>query len=368
MNKKVAILGGGVAGVAAAVRLSREYDVTLVSRSEFVYYADLPRVFFDDINESATMWPLDPLLSKGVNLVRAEVTKIDAANRNITLAGRNAPLAYDELIVALGAEVEPGPHFWSVEGLRRYREQFGKAGGGRLVVCVEGTPYRCPPAPFDIAYRLSSYLVNLGHKPDAVTVLHPEREPLSSIGRHVYQALMNSMTEVGIKVVGGFNVVGVDWEGKTIEADTGEKVGFDTLHLVPKHKPPSCLAGSELSTAKGWADVDTSARSRKYDDVHLIGDISAPTLGLPMAGFLALYEADSVTAALTGGHSKLKPEASCPVEAGGHSIIPLCDFGPKLAGSPLPKCTLGGADSWFMSFFRNLARAKFQSELGLGLF
>lgn len=363
-RKRVLVLGGGVGGAAAAKRIAKHFDVTLVAKTDFTYYGDIPKIFFEGLDPSSATHPLEPLRNMGVKLVRGEAARIDPANRRVTLTdGRS--LEYDELVVALGAEVEDKPHLWSLGGLKAFSEEFSKSQARRVVVAVEGTPYRCPPAPFDVAHRLKAHLERLGRKPEYVKVVHPEKQPLIGIGQHVYRALMESMESVGVEVVGGYTIREVDWEKGLLVSEGGEKLGFDLLHLVPKHKPPRPVAESELATPQGWANVGRDLKSAKYDDVHMIGDVAAPTLGLPMAGFLALYGAESVAAKLAGTQPKLKPEASCPVEAGHASIIPLCDFGPKLEGKPTPECVVARADPMFMAFFRDLARTKFLSELGL---
>ncbi len=363
-QQKLVILGGGIGGVAAATRLAKNFDVTLVSSSDFVYYADIPKVFLEGLEPSAATVPLERLSAHGVRVVRDTVAHIDAANRSVHLESK-ATVGYDHLVVALGAEVSAAPHLWSLEGLIRFKQHFAGGAGRRLVVCVGGLPYRCPPAPFDVAYRLASYLARLGRTPGSVTVVHPEKQPLAAIGTHVYDALMESMSRVNVEVLGGFRVREVDWATRKIVSEDGEQVGFDVLHYVPKHTPPKAVADSELASTAGWGDVDIKMRSKKYDDVYMIGDIAAPTLGLPMAGFLALYGAEAVGSQLTGSAPRLGPEASCPVEAGANSLIPLCDFGPKLGGKSLPECSVARVDQRFMAFFRSMARTKLLSEAGL---
>ncbi|MEM0271781.1 MAG: FAD/NAD(P)-binding oxidoreductase [Thermoprotei archaeon] len=364
-GNRVVVLGGGLGGLAVAARLAGRRNVTLVYESNPVYYADIPKLFLEDLDESSAVLPLDHLEKMGVKLVRASVTKIDAANRVIGLSGGGRPIEYDELIVALGAKVEAKPHLWSLEGLKLFRKEFSKSAGRRVVVCVEGTPYRCPPAPFDVAYRLSYHLEKLGRKPESVTVIHPEKQPLAGIGLQVHEALMESMSRVGVNVIGGFQLREVDWDNRVLYSESGDKVEFDLLHLVPKHTPPQPLPNSDLAAPNGWGRVNTDLRSTRYDDVYMVGDVVAPTLGLPMAGFLALYGADSVASRLLGLQPRLTPEASCPVEAAAHSLIPLCDFRPKLEGKPLPECTAPRVDQRFMRFFRDLTRTKFLSEIGL---
>jgi len=110
VGNRVVVLGGGVGGVAAAVRLAGKFQVTLVSKSDFVYYADIPKLFFEGLDASKAVWPLGRLESAGIKLMRGSVTNIDAANRVVRLAEGERAIEYDQLVVALGANVDAKPH------------------------------------------------------------------------------------------------------------------------------------------------------------------------------------------------------------------------------------------------------------------
>ena len=74
----------------------------------------------------------------------------------------------DVLVVALGADLEPaatpglvegGHEFYTVAGAFAVRDVLDSFGGGRVVVGVTSTPFKCPPAPSETALLVHDFLV-----------------------------------------------------------------------------------------------------------------------------------------------------------------------------------------------------------------
>ncbi len=111
----VIILGGGFAGVGAAVKLRHaDVDVTLVDRNDYhTFQPLLYQVATDLVETSAVGHPLRDLFHDHprVTVHEAAVTAVDLDARQVHFARRD-PLAYDYLVIALGAQVE----FFGVEG------------------------------------------------------------------------------------------------------------------------------------------------------------------------------------------------------------------------------------------------------------
>lgn len=110
---RILILGGGFAGVAVAARLERrlragEATVTLVSRENYsVFTPMLPEVCSGALEVRHIVTPIRSQLRR-TSFVLADVEAIEPAERTVTIAHaltkEREALAYDHLVIALGAE------------------------------------------------------------------------------------------------------------------------------------------------------------------------------------------------------------------------------------------------------------------------
>ncbi|MFJ3835452.1 NAD(P)/FAD-dependent oxidoreductase [Streptomyces sp. NPDC054904] len=101
-NTDVVVIGGGYAGVMAANRLTRRGDVrvTLVNpRPTFVHRIRLHQLVG---GTDTAVVAYEDLLAERVRLVVDTVTRIDAVDRGLVLAG-GGTLAYDYLVYAVGS-------------------------------------------------------------------------------------------------------------------------------------------------------------------------------------------------------------------------------------------------------------------------
>ena len=93
-----------------------------------------------------------------MQFVQTEVRSIDPAAKQVeTDAGT---FEADILVVALGADLDPaatpglvegGNEFYTVEGAFALRDVLADFAGGRVIVGVTSTPFKCPPAPSETA-------------------------------------------------------------------------------------------------------------------------------------------------------------------------------------------------------------------------
>ena len=173
---RVVVVGGGFGGATAAKYLRKwdpSIDVVLVEReSSFVScpisnlvlggYSSLP-----DISRN-----YDGLRRHGVQVVRDEVTAIDAPKKTVRLA-RGGDLAYERLVVSPGIDFNFGElqgyeaamqagsvlHAWKAgpqtAALRSQLEQMRD--GGVYVLSIPMAPYRCPPGPYERASIIAAY-------------------------------------------------------------------------------------------------------------------------------------------------------------------------------------------------------------------
>jgi NADH dehydrogenase len=112
----VVILGGGFAGVTAAINLEKEFRAdptvafTLVSETNALLFTPmLAEVAASSLEPTHISTPLRSSLRR-TSVVRSQVSGIDLANRCVQLSDREETLPYDHLVLALGAvsRVPPG--------------------------------------------------------------------------------------------------------------------------------------------------------------------------------------------------------------------------------------------------------------------
>lgn len=317
----VLVLGGGFGGLAAAHelrrRLPRSDDVTLVAMSDrfFVGFAKLWDLAGLRSLQEGTR-PLERLDQRGIRFVRAAVTGIDPAALKVeTSAGT---LTGDGMIVALGATYRP-PHaeiidngaynLYHAEALPEIRTALENLTEGRLLVSILGTPYLCPPAPFEATLLLDEWL-RTKHRRERVDVAISTPAPLTLpvAGVDASRYLADRLTGRSVSVLTEHPVESIDRDSRTVHFSGGRTLDWELLLAVPAAAPPPVVAGSALAGPSGWIEPDRHTFATGAERVYAVGDCTMiPTANaqLPKAGVFAeaagKIAAANVAADLHGG-------------------------------------------------------------------
>jgi sulfide:quinone oxidoreductase len=161
------------------------------------------------------------LMRPGVE-VSGELRAIDLANRRVEFDRES--LAYDYLVVALGAELAPdaipglaaGAHtFYTLAGATRLRAALDHVTGGTVAVVVSALPYKCPGAPHEGAMLLADFFRRRG-RGDKVNVhlFTPEAQPMPVAG----PALGDAVRQMLEQRVVGFHPPKLTAVGRTRES------------------------------------------------------------------------------------------------------------------------------------------------------
>jgi sulfide:quinone oxidoreductase len=314
MVTRVLVLGAGFGGLelstVVAQRCGAEVELTLVDRAEgFVFGFSKLDVMFGRTQAERVLHRYAGMLDPGVRFVAATVTAIDPATRRVeTTAGM---FEADILVVALGADLHPeatpgllegGHEFYTVAGAFGVRDALHAFTGGRVVVGVTSTPFKCPPAPSETALLTHEFLTARGLRDSSeIALVMPLGTPIPP------------SPEASAAVLAAFEQHGIRWHPERLvhALDPGRRVAllsdggelpYDLFLGVPVHRVPDVVAGSGLAV-DGWIPVDPRTLETAFPGVYAVGDVTS--VGTPKAGVFAEGQAavvaERIVATVQGG-------------------------------------------------------------------
>ncbi|QBR93778.1 NAD(P)/FAD-dependent oxidoreductase [Nocardioides euryhalodurans] len=332
---RVVILGAGFGGLEVATRLSAalgsEVDVRLVDRSDgFVFGFSKLDVMFGRTTADHVHLAYADLAHPGVTLVRDEVVAIDPVGHVVTLG--SGTLEADVLVVALGADLDPaatpgltdgGHEFYSVAGAIEAGQALQRFEGGRVVVAVTSTPFKCPPAPSETALMVHDFLTGRGlRERSEIELVMPLPRPIPP-SPQASEAVLEAFAERGIGFRPGAMVRSVEDRGRRLVCSDGDTLDCDLLLAVPKHRAPAVVVASGLAE-DGWVPVDPQTLRTRFAGVYAVGDVTS--VGTPKAGVFAEGQAAVVAEqiirerALTTSSAGYDGRGICYMELGGGRI------------------------------------------------
>lgn len=332
---RIVVLGAGFGGLELASTLASdlhgEVDVVLVDRGEgFVFGFSKLDVMFGRTTPEHVLHRYEDLAHPGVTFVRSEVLAIDPLRRHVTLADRD--LDADVLVVALGADLDPaatpgllegGHEFYSADGAFAARDVLADFDGGRVVVAVTSTPFKCPPAPSETALLVHDLLARRGLLDrSSVSLVMPLPTPVPP-APDASKAILAVFDERGIGWYPQRLVRRVDPDRRVAVTAEGEQIPFDLFLGAPRHVAPRVVVDAGL-TVDGWIPVDPATLATRFPDVYAVGDVTG--VGTPKAGVFAEGQAATVARGLvervrgTGGRPTYDGVGVCYLELGGDEV------------------------------------------------
>lgn len=382
--QRVVILGGGSGGAIAARRFAQwarpgEVEVVLIDRSPWhEYRPSYLWVMTGRRRAEEVRRPLRLLEARyGTRVVQATVQAIDADARRVQTD--QGAFDYDVLIVALGAVLKEEPTLqgleapWELDHALALHQRLAAFRGGRVVVGPVTWPYRCPPAPFEVAFMLR-YLADQRHisSRTEITVFHPWQRPMETFGPLMVDGFSRFMRDFRVGFEGGFALAEHDRDRRVLRAADGRTLEYDLAIVVPPHEAPAPVRASPLAAAGGYMDVVLPAMvSPRYPEVYGIGDVVAPTIGLGMAGVFAHLQADHVVTQILDRLRGIfvgelyNMVGVCVMDTGYMGAAVWCDFTEKLYGrAPYPDCRMLGGMRLFRAVKAGFERFWFANLFG----
>jgi sulfide:quinone oxidoreductase len=313
----VVIAGGGVAALEALIALrdlaGDRVQVTLVAPTPDFVYRPLA-VAEPFCLGHAAHHPLRSVAHDfGADIVRGSVRQVDAEISRVVLDD-GSELAYDSLLIAVGARTEPA---------FRHAITFGAEGApealsGLIADVEDGYARRVAfVVPSSAVWSLPLYELALMTARDAwaagmdgleLTFVSPEDRPLHIFGPEASDTVAQLLANAGITFVGG---TAADVAHNAVLAN-GRRIEADRIVTLP------VLLGTDIeglpTVAGGFVPVDRHGRVQGLAGVYAAGDVTdAPV----KQGGLAAQQAVAAAESIAARHgADLDPEPYRPILRG----------------------------------------------------
>lgn len=293
---RVAVIGGGSAGISVAARLRRAgvSDITLIEPSDTHWYQPLwTLVGGGQAPLRSTRRPEGSVIPDGVRWIRRHALAVDPDTRTVTLSGA-AELTYEHLVMAPGLQLDwdgvPGlaeavghdlvSSNYAPEYAPRTWELIRRMRSGTAVFTHPATPLKCGGAPQKIAYLAADRKQKVL---DQIRIIFVIPDPAMFKVPAWSQVLEKVAARYGIEVRLRSEMTAVDGEGREITITdhangSEETIGYDLLHAVPPQSAPDWVKASplaDLASPQGFVAADKhTLQHPSYDNVFALGDVA----------------------------------------------------------------------------------------------
>ncbi|MDH5357600.1 MAG: NAD(P)/FAD-dependent oxidoreductase [Gammaproteobacteria bacterium] len=313
-KQRVVVIGGGFAGATAAkyIRMwASDLDVVMIERNaQFVSCPQSNLVLGGIRTLQQLTHDYHGLTNKyGVQTVQAEVVAIDTDKQQVKLHD-GVVVSYDRLIIAPGVDFiyddlpmlanaaaqKKIPHAWKAGPQTALLKQqlVSMKQGGKIVMTVPATPFRCPPGPYERACQIAFYLKH--YNPTAKLIILDQNADVVS-KKALFKSAWQQLYPDTIEYVANSAIEDIDVSKLHIDSEFAS-ISADVLNVIPPQKAGKVaeLAGV-INVDQRWCKVDfLTYESTAKKNVHIIGD--AVHAKLPKSGHMANAQAKVCAAAV----------------------------------------------------------------------
>ena len=307
-GRRVVVIGGGFGGTIAAkyIRmLDASIEVVLIERNKQFISCPFSNFYIAGLTNDMSSLTInyDKLAANhGIKMVYAEVGAVDpAAKTVVTSAGT---VKYDHLIMSPGIDFRTEeiegyddktssilPHAWKAgEQSTLLRKQLqAMPDGGKVIISMPLTPYRCPPGPYERSCLIAHYLKT--HKPKSKLFLLDANPDVVS-KKPLFTKAWNEYYKGIFEYVPGKKVTRVETKDKNLVVEGIEDHKGDVVNFIPPQRAGAIAVKAGLvGDDKNWCPVNpVTFESTKHKFIHVIGDASVAG-AMPKSGYSANSQA-----------------------------------------------------------------------------
>jgi sulfide:quinone oxidoreductase len=290
--KKVLILGGGIAGVAAAIAFRKKgFEVELVSERDYLFiypisiWIPVGTAEFKDVSI-----PLSELARKHDFLLTIDkVVALDGSQKTVTLDKKGLRNAPSLVVVALGASKlkhEGIEHTLSICGkpedsllLKKKIDELVTKGSGSIAFGFGGNPndpsgVRGGPA-FELFFNLHHHLKKLGIRDNyEMTFFAPMAEPGIRMGKKAFSAMHDLFKANSFRTRYGKKISRFEPDGIVFEDQS--KLQSDLTMFIAAGNGHEAIKASNLPKSEsGFIRIDNFCRIEGISGWYAAGDVAA---------------------------------------------------------------------------------------------
>ena len=339
---KILIVGGGLAGVATAAKLTSRLsnpDITIIEPNpKSVSYQPGQTLIAGGVwQKSDIEYETEKFIPKGVKWIKESVVSFDPKSNTVKTSG-GQEISYDYMVVATGLVLD----FAAIKGLEGVITSYGdndvvkqKVGknGVYSIYFADGavdtyrgiqeliaqakahkgpeklqalftdpaTAIKCGGAPKKIIYIVHDLLVKAGVREKVELIFLPSGDKMFGVPEY-NTAIFEQFKARDFKWEFKTNLVAIDTEKKvaTFEKKWLEKGEYDEdlkeytmismsknvekkydfIHITPPQKAPDAVGKSPVGSARGWVPVvQETLQHVTYKNVFALGDVAAVPMG-----------------------------------------------------------------------------------------
>ena len=301
---RVVVLGGGFAGIYAALELDREFatrpdvQITLVNRENFLLFTPmLHEIAAGDLDITNIVNPIRKLL-KHVSFIEGQVREIDLEGRRVVVGHgideHTHELKFDQLVLALGSVTQ----FFGLPGVEENALTMKSLSDAvqlrnRLIAILETADTECSAgerrallsvavagAGFAGVETLASindflrsslrYYPNLSEADLQLRLIHPGDVILPELRARLGKYAQRKLEERGIEVLAHARVVSYD--GTLIELGDGSRIPAETLIWTAGTTPNRLVGKLPCQIERGRVKVTAEMAVPDWPGVWALGD------------------------------------------------------------------------------------------------